>query len=115
MNIQCDHKIEARRPDIVIINKVEKSAIIIDVAIPGDKRIDEKEKEKIEKFQNIKREIQRLLSLGKVLVVQVIIGALGSETQNLKKFMDQIGIELEILSVILYLRMAYYLPGLSSF
>ena len=33
MNIQCDHKIEARRPDIVIINKVEKSAIIIDAAI----------------------------------------------------------------------------------
>lgn len=46
MNIQCDHTIEARRPDIVIIDKVEKSAIIIDVAIPGDKRINEKEKEK---------------------------------------------------------------------
>ena len=42
MNIQCDHTIEARRPAIVIINKVEKSAVTIDVAIPGDKRIDEK-------------------------------------------------------------------------
>ena len=29
MNIQCDHTIEVRRPDIVIIDKVEKSTIII--------------------------------------------------------------------------------------
>ena len=96
MNIQCDHTIEARRPDIVIIDKVEKSAIIVDVAIPGDKRIYDKEKEKIEKYQDIKREIQRLWSLRKVSVVPVIVGALGSVTHNFKKFMDQIGIELEI-------------------
>ena len=48
-----------RRPDIVIVDKIEK-AIMIDVAIPGDKRIIDKEKEKIEKYQNLKREIQRL-------------------------------------------------------
>ena len=81
MNIQCDHTIEARRPDIVIIDKVEKSAIIVDGAIPGDKRIYDKEKEKIEKYQDIKREIQRLWSLRKVSVVPVIVGALGSVTQ----------------------------------
>ena len=46
MNIQCDHTIEARRPDVVIIDKVEKSAIIIDVAILGDKRIYEKRERK---------------------------------------------------------------------
>ena len=50
MNIQCDHSIEARMPDIVIIDKVKKSAIIVDVAIPGDKRIYDKEKEKIDKY-----------------------------------------------------------------
>lgn len=77
MNIQFDHTIEAGRPDIVIMDKVEKSAIIIDVAIPGDKRKNEKEKGKIEKYQDIKREIQRLWSLRKVSVVPVIIGALG--------------------------------------
>jgi len=43
MNIQCDCTVEAR-PDIGIIDKVEKSAIIFDVAIPGGRRINEKEK-----------------------------------------------------------------------
>ena len=47
MNIQCDNVIVERRPDIVTVNKMEKTEIIIDVAIPGDKRIFDKEKEKI--------------------------------------------------------------------
>ena len=41
VNIQCDHIIEARRPDIVLINKQEKSCLIIDIAIPGEVRVHE--------------------------------------------------------------------------
>ena len=58
MNIQSDSIIVERRPDIAIVNKMEETSIIIDVAIPGDKRIIDKKKEKIEKYQNLKREIQ---------------------------------------------------------
>ena len=36
---------------------MEKTAIIIDVAIPGDKRLTDKDKEKIQKYQNLKRKI----------------------------------------------------------
>ena len=48
MNIECDNVIVERRPDIVIVDKTEKTAIIIDAAIPGDRRIIDKEKEKTE-------------------------------------------------------------------
>ena len=44
MNIQCDGVIVERKPDIVIVNKMEKTAVIINVAIPGDKSIIDKEK-----------------------------------------------------------------------
>ena len=54
MNIQCDNITVERRPDIAIVNKMEKKAIIIDVAIPGDKRITDKKKDNIEKYQNLK-------------------------------------------------------------
>ena len=57
MNLQCHNIIAERRPDIAIFTKMEKTAIIIDVAIPGDTRIIDKEKEKIEKYQNLKRMI----------------------------------------------------------
>ena len=43
LNIQCDNVIMEKRPDIVIVNKMEKRAIIIDFTIPGDKIIIDKE------------------------------------------------------------------------
>ena len=41
--IQTDHYITARRPDIVVVNKNDKTCLLIDVACPGDKRVKEKE------------------------------------------------------------------------
>ena len=60
MNIQCGNVTVEKKPDIVIVNKMEKTAIITDVAIPGDKRIIDKETEKIEKYQNLKRDSETL-------------------------------------------------------
>ena len=47
--IKCNHMIEARRPDIAVVDKVKKETMIIDVAIPGDTTVCDKEREKIEK------------------------------------------------------------------
>ena len=44
-SIQTDHVIEAWRPDFVVVDKIEKSCKIIDFAVPGDSRIEEKEKD----------------------------------------------------------------------
>ena len=35
--IQCDTKIEAQRPDIVLIDKTIKEVKIVDVTIPGER------------------------------------------------------------------------------
>ena len=70
INIQCDKVMEARRPDSIWVDKKAKSCIISDVAIPGDCRMREKEIEKMEKYQNLKRELKRLWSLKKVLVAE---------------------------------------------
>ena len=51
---------EPKRPDLILVDKKTKSCVIIDVAVPDDCRIHEKEIEKIEKYQNLKRELKRL-------------------------------------------------------
>ena len=56
--IQCDRLIEARKPDAVLIDKRTKE--VIDIAIPGDKRVKDKEIEKLEKYQILKEEVQGL-------------------------------------------------------
>ena len=44
-----DFNIQARRPDVVVVDRDKKTCNIIDIAIPGDAGIVEKEKEKVEK------------------------------------------------------------------
>ena len=51
--IQCDREIKARKPDFVVVNKNERSCGIIDTAIPADIRVSEKEKQKIERYQEL--------------------------------------------------------------
>ena len=45
-SIQTDHVIEAVRSDLVVIDKKERSCKVIGFALPGDSRIEEKEKDK---------------------------------------------------------------------
>ena len=71
INIQCDNVMEAKRPDLILVDKKAKLCVIIDFAIPGDCRIREKEIKKIEKYQNLKRELKKFWSLKKVEVAPV--------------------------------------------
>ena len=50
--IQCDREIKTRKPNIVVVNKNERSCAIIDIAIPGDIRVSGIEKEKLRDTRN---------------------------------------------------------------
>ena len=76
INIQCDNLIDARRPDLIVIDKKEQKGIIIDITIPDDVTVEEKEKEKVEKYQDLRKEIRRLWRLRNVEMVPVVIGTL---------------------------------------
>jgi len=76
--------IEARRPDLIVVDKKMRACIIVDVAVPGDCRVHDKEKEKVEKYQELKREIKRLWSLRKVQVVPIVVGALGRVSKSIE-------------------------------
>ena len=46
--VQTDHVIQARRPDVILIDKEKNECKIIDFSIPYDSRVNAKEMEKIE-------------------------------------------------------------------
>ena len=60
----------------MVIDKKERVCLIVDIAVPADRRVEEKEQEKIEKYQDLKREIGRMWEIRKVQVVPVVIGAI---------------------------------------
>lgn len=64
----------------------------MDIAAPADGRVHEKEREKLEKYQDLQREIGRLWQLRKVQVVPVGVGVLGSVTKKIDMWIDKLGV-----------------------
>ena len=83
VNNQCDHVIEAGRPDIVIINKEDKNTFIVDIVILGDLRLSEEEGEKVGKCQDLKGKIMRMWNLKSARVIPIILGTQGGVTRKL--------------------------------
>ena len=92
-SIQADHVIEAQRPDLVVVAKKERSCKIIDFAVPGDSRIEEKEKgkDKLEKYQDLGRDLQKIWNV-KVKVIPLVVGSLGAIPKQFGNKLKQIGI-----------------------
>ena len=92
-NIQTDNVIEARRPDIVVVNKDEKSARIIGIAIPIDRNVKAKQEEKITKYQDLAIEIKRIWRLKAIEVIPVVIGALGTVAKDQSKYLKKLQLD----------------------
>ena len=86
-DIQTDHLISARRPDLIIINKKKKkkekrTCKIVDFAVPADRRVKLKENEKKDKYLDLARELKKLWHM-KAKFIPIVIGALGTVTKGL--------------------------------
>ena len=94
--IQCDRMVEARRPDIVFVDKNKRETKILDVAVSGDGRVKDKELEKIEKYQLLKEEVGRIWGMKTVKVIPVVIGALGAISDKFDKHTEEIGVKIRL-------------------
>jgi hypothetical protein len=61
----------------------DKICLLIDVAIPSDRNVIQKESEKKLKYKNLSTEIQRMWNM-KCFVIPGIIGAIGIVNKGLK-------------------------------
>ena len=88
-SIQTDHIVEAWRPDLVVVDKKERVCKIIDFAVSADSRIEEKDK--IEKYQDLGRELQKKWNV-KVKIIPLVVGSLGGIPKQFGNRLKQIGI-----------------------
>jgi len=72
--VYTNREFTANRPDIIIKNKKEKKCTLLDVAIPADRNVVQKEAEKKLKYKSLCIEIKRLWNL-KCMVVPGETGA----------------------------------------
>ena len=69
----------------------ERSCKIIDFAVLGDSNIEEEQKDKIEKYQDLRRELQKIWNV-KVKIIPLVVGSLGALTKQFGNRLKQIGI-----------------------
>ena len=67
-------------------------------AVPYDSRVDVKETEKIEKYQDLARELRKIWKK-QVKVIPIIIGPLETTQKMLRKRLEDIGIETKIVEL----------------
>ena len=93
--IQTDKKLPHNKPDIVVVETTSRTCHIIDVTCPGDCRIRLKEEEKVNKYRDLAFEVKTLWKLKKVTITLIVIGALGTYTDRLEKYLKDIHVGLQ--------------------
>ena len=87
LEIQTDHLISTRRPDLVIVSKKKKRkriSRILDFAVPANHRTKIKESEKRDKYQDLVKRLKKLWNM-KVTVIPIVVGTLGTIHKGLVK------------------------------
>jgi len=59
-------------------------AVLIDIAVPGDTRVEENEQDKMGKYQNLARELKKLWKVN-TNIIPTLVGALGTTPESLEK------------------------------
>ena len=88
-NVFSDREVTANRPDIIIKNKKDKTCTLIDVAIPADRNVVQKEAEKKLKYKSVCIEIQQMWNL-KCTIIVIVIGATGIVMRSLRKNLEAV-------------------------
>ena len=90
-DIETDHLISGRRPDLIIINKNERTCKIVDFAVPADQWVKLKECENRDNYLGLARELKKLWDM-KVIILSIVIGAFGTVTKGLVQKLEDLEI-----------------------
>ena len=107
-NIQTDHLISPRRPDLIIINNKKKKENLQNYQL----WINLKECEKKDKYLDLARELKKLWNM-KVTIVPIVLGDFGTITKGLLQGLEDLEVSgrVETIQMTVLLRTARILRG----
>ena len=94
ISIPTDRVIKANRPDLVLV--LDDRALLLDISVPLDDRVNEKVQEKISKYLPLAAELRRIWNK-KITIVPVIIGALGGESGTSRSHILSLGLHASVI------------------
>ncbi|HEY6435395.1 MAG TPA: hypothetical protein VIY47_02315, partial [Ignavibacteriaceae bacterium] len=95
-----DRTILANRPDIIIIDKSNKTAKLIDLAHPNDHNLNTSFSNKITKYKDLAEEIKIMWQMNSVEIIPIVISANGLVHQKQFEFINKLNIPKFIINKI---------------
>ena len=96
--IQTDHLISARRPDLMIINNKKRICRIVDLAFPVNHSTNLKERKKKDKDLDLTRDLIKTLE-HEMTIMHIITGVIGSDTKGLVQGLEDLQITRRVESI----------------
>ena len=78
---------KALQPDIVLRNKKEKTALLIEISIPSDFCLNNAEIKKMTKYQDLQKQIKRSWKMKSLKIAPVIIIGASGMIKNLTEIL----------------------------
>jgi hypothetical protein len=91
--VLTDIHIQHNRPDIIILNKQQKQAYLLDIAVPNSHNITQTYNTKINKYLELSVTMRNLWCLEKISILPLIISATGIVPQSLLKNLKILDLE----------------------
>lgn len=94
--IRTDREVQHNKPDMIVLDKNSKSAIIIDFSVPLDENLGKAYKDKIMRYRPLADEVRDLWNLRKVEIKPFIISANGLVHVKVTKHLEELSISRHI-------------------
>ena len=87
--VMTTKKLDHNKPDVVVIDRDKKCWTIIDFSVPNDKNVVTKEKEKVDHYRELAKEIRKMYHV-KTKILPIVVGALGVFSNNLEGYLKEL-------------------------
>ena len=89
--IEKNHSILTKRPNLISINKKKRIVHLEELAVPADHKGKIKESVMIKKYLDLARELKKLWNM-KVTVIPIVVDALGTTPKSLERRLEELEI-----------------------
>lgn len=92
-SILTDRAIPNNRPDIILRDKQLKKVYLVDIAVPNSHNIEDKLREKVQKYRDLGDEVKRMWDVDFVKIIPLVLSATGIIPRCLKENLEILGIK----------------------
>lgn len=96
--ITTDRPVKHNRPDILLLNKKEKSLSILDVTIPADDNMTKAFVEKLTKYHDLAFEMKTIYGLKSTAILPLVMSTNGLVEKHLLENTLRLGLDRELVS-----------------